>query len=402
MIYKREIIDEIIKYVDLDEIIVLHGARQVGKSHILFWLEKYFQEKKQKTYFIDLEDSRFKRLLDSGVKQFIAHLKEEGVYPEKNSKTIIFIDEIQYLNNPSEFLKLCVDYHKNLKLIVSGSSSFEIRNKFKDSLVGRTINFEIFNLSFKEFLMFKNYSFTTKMVKSSIKIEELRNYFIEFVLYGAYPRIVLSENVELKEKRLQQIIDTYLRIDVRELANIENIEKFNGLIELLASSSGQMLNVCELANTCKLSAPTIEKYLFILEQTFIIKLVRPFHSNIRSELSKTPKVYFYDTGLLQMLSFKSLPKEVIGSIFETAVFAELVKKQGSKNIYYWRTKDKKEIDFISRLKNSLSVYETKLNFSKINMSAINYFKKSYEDTKHHIVSLRGSRRNKEDIYPWEI
>ncbi len=402
MIYKRKIINEILKYLNLEEIIVLHGARQVGKSHILFWLENYLKKKNEITYFIDLEDSRFKNLLDKGVNDFINHLKEEGLYKKTNKKIFVFIDEIQYLKNPSEFLKLCVDYHKNIKLIVSGSSSFEIRNKFKDSLVGRTINFEIFNLSFEEFLLFKNYPFSNKEIKSSKKISELKTLFKEYVLYGAYPKIVLTNEKEIKEKRLQQIIDTYIKKDVRELANIDNIEKFNRLIEVLASQSGQLINIRELSNTCDLSVPTIEKYLFILEQTFIIKLVNPYHKNLRSEISKAAKIYFYDSGLLQMLIFKGLAKEFTGNVFETSIFAELVKKFETKNIYHWRTKDKKEIDFILKKKNDLILFEVKRNFNKINLSAIRYFQKKYKNNQYFVVGLEGNNEIKENIYPWEI
>lgn len=402
MIYKRKVIDEILKYLYLEEIIVLHGARQVGKSHILFWLENYLKNKNETTYFIDLEDSRFKKLLDKGIDEFINHLKEEALLKDKNKKVFVFIDEIQYLKNPSEFLKLCVDHYKNVKLIVSGSSSFEIKNKFKDSLVGRTINFEIFNLSFEEFLLFKNYTFTDKRLKSEKKINELKILFKEYVLYGAYPKIVLSDVKEIKEKRLQQIIDTYIRKDVRELANIDNIEKFNRLIEILASQSGQLINIKELSNTCDLSTPTIEKYLFILEQTYIIKLIKPYHKNLRSELSKAPKVYFYDSGLLQMLVFKSLSKEITGNVFETSIFSELIKKFSTKNIYYWRTKDKKEIDFIIRKKNDLLLFEVKLNFNKINMSAIKYFQKKYKNSNYYIIGLNKNNKIKRNIYPWEI
>jgi hypothetical protein len=120
----------------------------------LLWLENYLKDKKEDVYYIDLEDSRYKKILDSGVDEFINHLREEGHAPNTSKKSFVFIDEIQYLNNPSEFLKLIADHYKNIKLIVSGSSSFEIKSKFKDSLVGRTINFEIFSLSFAEY---KNY-----------------------------------------------------------------------------------------------------------------------------------------------------------------------------------------------------------------------------------------------------
>src|SRR3989338_9731443 len=145
-ILKRTVFDEIKKYLSTDDIIVLHGARQVGKTSILYYIEDYLKKQGETTCFIDLEDSRFVRILDAGIEEFIRYLKEEGFLSAgRKKKVIIFIDEIQYLSDPSSFLKLTADHHKNIKLVVSGSSSFAIKSKFKDSLVGRTVDFEQFN-----------------------------------------------------------------------------------------------------------------------------------------------------------------------------------------------------------------------------------------------------------------
>ncbi len=402
MIYKRKIADELIKYLDLDEIIVLHGARQVGKTYILYWLKDYLENIEKDVFYIDLEDSRNKKILDLGVNEFIDLLREEGHAPKKNNKIYVFIDEIQYLKNPSEFLKLVADHYKNIKLIISGSSSFEIKSKFKDSLVGRTVNFEIFGLSFEEFLIFRKYHYNSSTKLTGKKIDELKLMYKEYILFGAYPKIALTNAVEIKEKRLQQIIDTYVRKDIRDLANIEDIESFNKLLEVLASQSGQLVNISELANTCKLSKPTIEKYLFILEQTYILKLVRPYHRNIRSEISKQPKVFFYDTGLMQMLWLKELQKELIGEAFETSVFSELVKKYKKDDIYYWRTKDKKEIDFILKDKKNVVPFEVKLNFERFNSRVINYFNEKYNIKKGGVVGLDGELKNNSYFYPWNL
>lgn len=402
MLYKRRIADEILKFIDLEEIIVLHGARQVGKTHILMWLENYLKDRKEDVYYIDLEDSRYKKILDLGVDEFINHLRGEGHAPRADKKIFVFIDEIQYLANPSEFLKLVADHHKNIKLIVSGSSSFEIKSKFKDSLVGRTINFEIFALSFTEYLLFKNYHYESSAPATAKKQEELKLLYKEYILFGGYPKVALINEIELKEKRLQQIIDTYIKKDIKELANIDNVESFNKLLEILAAQSGQLANIKELANTCQLSVPTIEKYLFILEQTYIIKLVRPYNKNIRSEITRMPKIFFYDSGLMQMLWLKNLPKEIIGNVFETSVFGELIKKYGRVNVYYWRTKDKKEIDFIIRNKNLIIPAEVKTNFNKAGLSAIKYFLGKYQLDKYWVIGLDGYKQKAEWIYPWEI
>src|SRR3989344_5724299 len=253
-ILKRIVFDEIKKYLHTDDIIVLHGARQVGKTTILYHIREYLKKQGEDTYFIDLEDSRFVRILDTGVAEFIRHLKEEGLLsPGRKRKIFVFIDEIQYLSDPSSFLKLTADHHKNIKLIVSGSSSFAIKTKFKDSLVGRTVNFEIFNLSFVEFLTFKGHPFQEGMAYTSKKIDDLRTLFKEYILYGGYPKIVLTPEIDKKEKYLQQIIDTYVKKDIRDLADIKDIDKFNKLLETLASQSGQQLNITELSNTTKIA-----------------------------------------------------------------------------------------------------------------------------------------------------
>lgn len=401
-IYKRKIVDELIKYLETDDIIVLHGARQVGKTYILYWLKDYLEKNGHQPYYIDLEDSRLVKTLNLGAGEFIIHLKEEGYWLDGQKKIYVFIDEIQYLENPSEFLKLVADHHKNIKLIVSGSSSFEIKGKFKDSLVGRTVNFEIFNLSFDEFLLFQNYHFNRNEKITGKKLDELKLFFENYVLYGGYPKIVLTDEIDLKAKYLQQIIDTYVKKDIRDLARVRDIEKFNKLVEALASQSGQLLNVAELSNTCGISKQTIEKYLFILENTYIIKLVRPFHKSIRSELFKIPKIFFYDSGLAQILWLKELPKEIIGSIFETAVYAELVKKYGREIVYYWRTKDKKEIDFIIKDKNRITPLEVKMNFASFKAGNIKYFMEKYKSKNYQVIGLKGEKKGTEYLYPWEL
>jgi predicted AAA+ superfamily ATPase len=398
-IHKRSVIDEIIKYLYLDNIIVLNGARQVGKTFIMYYLRNYLERKGETAYYIDLEDLRKLEILNNGVNSFLKHLKEEGVYNEK--WVFVLLDEIQYLDNPSNFLKLVGDHHKNIRLIVSGSSSFGIRKKFKNSLVGRTIIFEIFNLSFGEFMAFKGYTYVEGQVFTPQKIEELIELFIEYTLYGGYPKVALEDSKEIKERYLLQIVDSYIKKDIRDIGNIRDIVKFNKLLEVLASQSGNLLNISELANSAHLSRPTVEHYLFIMENTYILKLVRPFSNNLRSELFKVPKIFFYDTGLMQMLWLKTFPKSIIGNVFETAIFAELVKRFSKDAVYYWRTMDKKEIDFILDFKNRLFPIEVKLNFNKARLNTLNYFRNAYKIDEYKIVGLNGTQKENY-LYPWEL
>lgn len=414
-LYKRAVFREITKYLFTNEVLVLHGARQVGKTHLLYLIDEYLRSKSYKTLYIDLEDSRFLKILDAGIEEFMKYLSEEGVLPNKQSarqsrergkKIFVLIDEIQYLREPSSFLKLMTDHHKNIKLIVSGSSSFLIKTKFKDALVGRTINFEVLPLSFAEFLHFKEYFVTPELLRqvnlTSKKNAELLSLFKEYVLYGGYPKIVLTSQRELKERYLQQIIDTYIKKDIRDLAKIKEVDKFNKLVEVLATQSGQLLNVLELSNTCHLAKTTVENYLFLLENTYVIKLLKPYYKNLRSELFKTPKIFFYDTGLMQMLWLKQLQKEVLGSVLETAVFAELAKKYGASNLFFWRTTDKKEIDFILRRRNKILPIEVKINFEHFDDTAVKYFNNKYKMKNYFVTGLNGEMNNNHYCYPWAL
>ena len=398
-IYKRKIIDEILKYLYEKEVIILYGARQVGKTFILYWLKGFLLEKKEQVYYLDLEERRYLELLNQGPENLEKLLLEQGFNLKK--RVFVLIDEIQYLDKPTNFLKIVSDHYENFKLIVSGSSTFEIRKKIGKALVGRAFVFEVFGLSFEEFLTFKEYDKKITPILTKIKEEEIKKLFEEYVLFGSYPKISLISEKEKKEKYLWQIIDTYLKKDIRDLAEVKEIEKFNKLLEVLASQTGKLLNVEELANTCHLSKQTVQHYLFVLENTYVIKLVRPFSKNLRSELFKTPKIYFYDSGLAHLLWLKIISPEILGEIFETAVFSELVKKYGKESINFWRTKDKKEIDFILKVKNRIIPIEVKINFSSFSKRSIRYFLEKYKMNKYYCVGLKG-KKEKNLIFPWEL
>ena len=399
----REVVKDIKKYINTDDIIVLHGARQVGKTTIMKFI---YDEIKDNKFYFDLEDSRFLNICNKGIEDLLGFLLQSGIIKDASKdKCFVFIDEVQYLANPSSFLKLTHDHYKNIKLIISGSSSFDIKKKFKDSLVGRTVDFEIFPLSFSEFLIFKDYSADlTKEISDKIVSEKLAKLFKEFVLYGGYPKIVLTDETEKKETYLQQIIDTYINKDIRDIANVKYIDRFNSLVQVLASQSGQLLNISELSNTTKIARQTLEEYLFILESTYILKLVSPYHDNIRSELFKMQKIFFYDTGIMSMLWLKMLTKEIIGNIFETAIFAELAKKYLKNNIYFWRTQDKKEIDFIIKDKQKIIPLEVKINSAGFVNTPMRYFSEKYDIKKSYCVSLEGDAKSggTEFIRPWDI
>ena len=403
---KRDILDEIAHFLDTDNIIVLHGPRQVGKTHIMYLLQNFLVEKGKRAYFVDLEDPKNVGALNMGVESFLDLLSKAGFNLKKiedgDERLFVFIDEIQYLKNTSSFLKLIVDHHKYLQLIVSGSSSFDIKRKFTDSLVGRTVNFEILNLSFREFLRFKDVKFNAADITKGPFLPEVVRLYGEYMSYSGYPKVVLADGIKDKEKLLSQIIDTYVRKDIKDLAEIREIGKFNDLLTLLASQSGQLLNVNELSNTLKSDHRTIERYLSILENTYMIKLIYAFSNSARVGVVKSPKIFFYDTGLVQMLTRGHLSQESFGNLFETSIFSELAKKYGIREIHFWRTPTQTEVDFVTTKRGEIKPFEVKVNFNSFNRKAILSFCEKYKVKDYKVVGLRGEPRDEHFIYPWQL
>jgi len=393
------------RYLNTPDIIVLHGARQVGKTSILKMLQAELSQSGKAASFIDLEDLRMLELLDRGADALLAYLDETGQL--KRGKLFLLVDEIQYLKNPSNILKLLRDHHADkIKLIVSGSSSFDIKSKFKDSLAGRTVNFEIMPLSFREFLRFREMDVDLDHpITAAPLIEKLKLLFQEFALYGGYPRVVLEKEIEARTTYLSQVIAAYIHKDIRDLANIRDVEKFNKLLVTLASQCSQMMNVSELANTVRLSRSTVEQYLFLLESTYVIRLVRPFSGNIRSELFKMPKIFFLDTGVAQLLWLKTFQQTLLGNVLENAVYCELFKNHPQAEIRYWRTQDGKEIDFILRQGQDLLPVETKVSGHRLNLTAMHYFRNHYHPKKSYCMALEHDATRRDETtfkYPWEL
>ncbi len=404
----RKILRKIIRFLKDKEILAIHGSRQVGKTSLLHYIIKHYLLKEtpeKNIFYFDLEDFALLELCNKGVDEVIRYIKGKGADLDK--KIYLLIDEVQYLNNPSSFLKLFFDRYKGkVKLIVSGSSSFLIKKKFKDSLAGRVIDFELFTLDFEEFLYFKNLNYRLEEVSNAL-YKELLPLYEEYVLYGGYPAIVLEEDVEKKEIKLKQIINTYIKRDIRDIANIKHIDKFNGLLKILASQAGELLNISELSNTVNLAKKTVEDYLFILESTYIIKLVRPFHKNIRSELTKMPKIFFEDTGILNIFVNKTFSKVLSGQLLESSIYSIFRKNIEPENIYFWRTNKGQEIDFVIDLpEKGLIPLEVKLNCLKKAKASLKHFKMKYSLKNAFVCCLyEGEKRKKDDIkviLPWEI
>lgn len=390
-LYKRTTVERVLKYLDSKEAIVIVGARQVGKTSLLKYLmENYIKEN---VFYFDLELRELLELCNQGIEEVYKYLLQKGA--DNKKKIFLIIDEIQYLDDPTKFIKISHDHYPNIKLIVSGSSTFEIKKKFKQSLVGRIINFELYPLSFDEFLIFKNriYHLTDENTKAIN--DELILLAGEYIKFGGYPQIVLESSEEKKKVYLSQIINTYVRKDIRDIGNVRDISSFNKLLEILASQSGQLINISELSDTLDINKETVKTYLSLLENTFMIKIVNPFHKNLRSELTKNPKVFILDTGMMHLLWLKEFPKTIFGNVFETFVFLELM-KFGLK-INFWRTINRQEIDFIIFDKKTYAI-EAKYSFKDPKIKNLNFFSKEYK-CEGIVVGLIGKKSGK---YIWEL
>ena len=405
----REKFVEIIKYLDISEVLVLHGSRQVGKTTLMKMVMEYLQNKENhQVFYFDLEKPEYLELCNKGVEAVVGYVKarQNNRQSENNtkSKIYIFIDEVQYLDDPASLIKLFYDHYKDdFKLLVSGSSSFAIKSKFKNSLVGRIIDLEIFGLSFYEFLDFKNLNYELSSDSELIK-KELKNLYEEYVIYGFYPQVVLTANTELKELYLRNIIEKYIYKDIKDLANIKDIKKFNNLLVFLASQVGQLVNTQELSNTLKLARQTIEEYLFILENTYIVKIVYPFHKNIRGELTKMPKIYFEDTGILNMLKNSKISPRIDGVLFENSAYNCLSRYFDIQNIHFWRTAAKQEIDFIINDKNNIIPIEVKLSYQEKMIKNLFYFGNKYKIYNLYCLThnqMLGGNEKVKQLYPWE-
>jgi len=303
------------------------------------------------------------------------------------------------------------DHYSWAQLIISGSSSFEIKSKFRDSLVGRTVDFELFPLDFQEFTVFKGADFdlcNAKTFKSALAGKELERLFKEYLIYGGYPKIVLERSVEAKTVYLKQVIDTYIKKDIRDLGRIRDVNRFNKLLRVLADNVGGLLNTSELSGTIGISRKTVEDYLFIMENTYVIKPVAPFYTNIRGEISKMPKIFFEDTGVANLLKYGLFLKKVEGKLFENSVYCFTRSLFGREHIRYWRTKQKAEIDLIALSSSRKIPIEAKLSYPQKSIATLSGFLDKYRERKAMVVSLgrpaSGVVKDKriQYIYPWEI
>lgn len=317
---KRTIKKEIDKLCKKYPVIAVTGPRQSGKTTFL-------KEEFSNYRYVNLENPEIRNFVENDTKNF---LKEYGKF--------VIIDEVQRVPVLFSYLQAKVDEDKIMgQYIISGSQNFHLMQNISQSLAGRVALFKLFPLDFNE-------------MKSENLLDE--NYAIN-LQRGFYPAIF---DRKIPSKTFySNYIQTYVERDLSEIINVKDLKTFRNFVSLCASRVGQLLNLNSLANECGISQPTAKSWISVLESSYILFLLQPHHSNLNKRITKSPKLYFYDTGLLSFLLKINDPKNLLlhpqkGSLFENFVVAEFIKNNYHQNLlrdfWFWRDVQGHEVDMI--------------------------------------------------------
>ncbi len=344
------------------KVFVLFGPRRVGKTSLI---ERHIKSE-YSNYFIGTGD-------DIKLRNILSSENQNIISTAFKNYDIVFIDEAQRISNIGWGLKLLVDSNPNLKIIASGSSSFDLSKKTGEPLTGRQNTYNLFPIAIMELV---------NQTGGMNVLQKLDDYLI----YGTYPETLLAGNYNEKTNYLHSLRNSYLFKDILELENIKNADKLIDLLKLIAFQIGSKVSLNELSNTLGLAKQTVERYLDLLEKSFIIIKLRGYSSNLRKEVTKSSRYYFWDNGIRNSIinNFNDTDSRMdMGMLWENFCFIERIKKQNYKNIlsnnYFWRTYDKQEIDLIEERNGMLYAYEFKWNIRK-KVKVPTVFKKTYKNS----------------------
>ncbi len=362
---KRILLNEIKKKIGTKKSIILFGARQTGKTTLL----KELFSGKDDVLWLNGDDLDTHKIFET---TSATRLKASFA----NYKFII-VDEAQRIKNIGLKFKLITDQMPDLQLIATCSSAFELANKINEPLTGRKFEFKIFPISFEE------------MVNQHGFIEENR-LLPHRLVFGYYPEVITSAG---KEKEMLKLIsDSYLYKDILQWDKIKKTDKLLKLLQALAYQLGSEVSYNELSKIVGLDNQTIEKYIQLLEQVYIIFRLPSFSRNHKKELSKSRKIYFFDNGIRNALiaDFRLLEMRTdIGALWENFLISERLKLINYNNIwtntYFWRTQNQQEIDYIEEMDGTLYAYEFKWNANK-NTKLPKTFSRTYPNHEFKVIS----------------
>ncbi len=343
-----------------NKVVLLFGARRVGKTVLI---RQIIQDFEGKVMILNGEDE------DS-----IALLNEKSISNYRNllkGIDLLVIDEAQNINEIGLKLKLMVDEIDQIRIIASGSSSFDLNNKAGEPLVGRSFTYLLFPFSQQELSVLENLLETRRKLESRL-------------IYGTYPEVELLESNEDKMEYLKDMVNSYLLKDILAIEGIRNSGKMRELLRLIAFQTGNEVSYEELGKQLSMSKNTVEKYLDLLSKVFIIYRLGAFSRNLRKEVTKAGKWYFYDNGIRNALISNFNPlvlRQDVGQLWESYLISERMKNKyfniESVEYYFWRTYDGQEIDLIEESGNQITAIEIK--YSERNVKIPKAFSETYHE-----------------------
>ena len=347
------------------KIIILTGARQVGKTTLL----KQLLRQKEGVLWLNGDELQ--------VQNLFANASADRLLSEFSNSKIVILDEAQRIENIGLRLKLIADSDSEVQVIATVSSAFELANKVNEPLTGRKWEYQMFPLSFGE------------MVAHHGKLKEMR-MLPRRIIYGYYPEVVTNDGNEVEILKL--LTDAYLYKDILSWESIKHPDKLQTLLRALAYQVGSQVSYNELSQMCSMDSKTVERYINLLEQCYIIFRLPSFSRNLRHELKSSRKIYFYDNGIRNALIADYRAPEVrqdIGSLWENFVVAERMKSNEYYhrwvNRYFWRTKQQQEIDYLEESGGKLHAYEMKWN-PRAKASITKTFTEAYPNTEFQVIT----------------
>ncbi|MBI2575985.1 ATP-binding protein [Candidatus Woesearchaeota archaeon] len=344
---ERDIEKVILPWLDSREILAIRGPRQSGKTTLLMKIKDILVGRGEEVHFLSFEDDLEREKFEANPKEYITY------YARDSRKHFFLLDEVQYVKNAGKLLKLVYDSFENLKIIITGSSTLDM-NKVGSFLVGRVLFFPLYPFSFSEFLKARDQNAYGNYHESRLRIaspkevgtmflDTLNGLFKEYLIFGGYPKIVLEHDFEKKKFLLKNLFLTYIEKDIVNVYGVGYKQKILDLIRILASQDCSILNFQELCSLTGLYFKELKTILGILEDTYTIRLVKPFHKNLRTELRKNPKVYFQDIGLRNAITGRfDFSEDDFGKLLENGVLS----LWREERVNFWRTSSKAEVDFI--------------------------------------------------------
>ena len=357
------------------KVIVLYGPRQVGKTTLV---KTVLETVGRRTRFVNADELLYREALGSQNRQTL-----DGVLGDAQ---LLIIDEAQRVPNIGLNLKILIDNHPNITIIATGSAPFELANQINEPLTGRKLTFNLYPVSYPE-------------ISKALGRIEAKAALDQWLVWGGYPEIVTAPS-HLRSRLLGELAGSYLFRDLLELKGLRRADKLVDLLRLLAFQLGQEVSLSELASNLSINRQTVERYLDLLEKVFVIYRVGGFSRNLRKEITKNARYYFFDNGIRNSLiqNFNTLSmRDDGGALWENYLMIERIKMHAyagrAVNRYFWRTYDQKEIDLIEEWQGQLLGFEFKWKQGQIKKSTRREFQTAYPNAQLQTIN----RDNFEDF-----